>query len=99
MIPVKKLFIEKRLSKSLTVLPGNDSLTIDIPFVPEYIKLTFLDTDNKSVLDTLSYSLTFTGDPITPYQITITWSVSGNRPRRFKYTVAKLASFHDGVNK
>ena len=99
MTPTKQLFIEKRISDSLKILPGTGTITIDIPFIPEYIKVKFLDPDRKNVLDTLTYDLIYTGDPTIPYQITINWSVTSGRTRRFKYTVAKLASFHNGVNK
>ena len=99
MIEPKTLFIEKRVSDTVKVLPGSGSLTIDIPFIPEYIKVKFLDQNYKSPLDTITYDLIYTGNPIVPYQITVDWSVTSGRSRRFRYTVAKLASFHNGVNK
>ena len=43
MIEPKTLFIEKRVSESFKVLPGTGSVTVDIPFVPEYIKVKYLD--------------------------------------------------------
>jgi len=99
MIEPKTLFIEKKLSDSVKVKPGDGIITLDIPFVPEYIKVKFLDTCHKSIQDTLVWDIAFTGDPELPYQLTITWSITSGRERRFKYTVAKLASFHNGVNK
>lgn len=99
MLEPKTLFIEKRITDSVKVVPGAGTLTIDIPFVPEYIKVRYLDTCRKSVQDALTWDIAFTGDPELPYSLTITWSVTSGRERRFKYTVAKLASFHNGVNK
>ena len=66
MIEPKTLFIEKRVSDSLKVLPGSGSVTVDIPFVPEYIKVKYLDQHTKPALDTITYDLVFTGDP--PFQ-------------------------------
>lgn len=99
MIEPKKLFMEKKVSDSLKVKPGNGTLTVDIPFVPDYIKLKYLDSCSKATLDTLTYDIVFTGAPELPYQITITWAVTSGKSRRFKYTIAKLSSFHNGVNK
>jgi len=99
MIEPKTLFIEKKVSDSVKVNPGNGTLTVDIPFIPDYIKLKYLDSCSKATLDTLTYDLLFTGVPESPYQIVITWSVTSGKSRRFKYTVAKLSSFHNGVNK
>jgi hypothetical protein len=99
MIEPKTLFIEKKVSDSVKVKPGDGTLTLDIPFVPEYIKVKFLDTCHKSIQDTLTWEIAFTGVPELPYQLTITWSITSGRERRFKYTVAKLSSFHNGVNK
>ena len=99
MIEPKTLYIEKRVSESMTIAPGGGSLTIDVPFVPDYIKVRYLDTCRKNNLDTLSYDLVYTGDPVVPYQLTVTWVITSGRSRRFKYTVAKLSSFHNGVNK
>jgi len=99
MIEPKTLFIEKRVSASLKVMPGAGTVTVDIPFVPEYIKVKYLDTCTKPTPDTVSYELLFTGNPDSPYQFTIHWSVTSGKTRRLRYTVAKLASFHNGVNK
>jgi len=99
MIEPKTLFIEKRVSESFKVLPGTGSVTVDIPFVPEYIKVKYLDQHSKPVLDTITYDLVFTGDPLVPYQFTMSWSITSGKSRRLRYTVAKLASFHNGVNK
>lgn len=97
MIESKKLFIEKKVSKAVRVKPSTDSLTIDIPFIPDYIKVKYLDTCTKPVLDTISYDLTYTGDPVIPYTLTVSWSITSGKSRRFRYTVAKLSSFH-GAN-
>jgi len=93
---MSKLFIEKRLSDAVKVPPGVGSITVDIPFVPEYISLRFLDADHSEKLDTLTYDISYVGDPECLYQLDISWEVS--HTRRFRYTVAKLASFHaEGV--
>jgi len=97
MIEPKTLFIEKRVSDTVKVLPGGGSLTVDIPFIPEYIKVKFLDQNHKGALDTITYDLIYTGNPIIPYQLTVDWTSASTR--RFRYTIAKLASFHNGVNK
>ena len=99
MIEPKTLFIEKKVSDSVKVNPGTGTLTVDIPFIPDYIKVKYLDSCSKATLDTLTYDLLYTGAPELPYQITLTWSVTSGKSRRFKYTVAKLSSFHNGVNK
>ena len=99
MLEPKTLFIEKRVSDSVKLKPGADTMTIDIPFTPEYIKVRFLDTCHKSIQDALTWDIAFTGDPELPYQLTISWTITSGRERRIKYTVAKLASFHNGVNK
>jgi hypothetical protein len=97
MIEKKTHFIEKRVSDTLKVLAGSGSLVVDIPFVPEYIKVKFIDADHTRAHDDLRYDILYTGNVNMPYQATITWSVAAGRPRRIKYTFAKLASFHNGV--
>ena len=99
MIEKKTHFIEKRVSSTLKVLPGNGAVVIDIPFVPEYIKVKFLDADHTRAQDSIRYDLLYTGNPNIPYQLTVSWVVANGRPRRIRYTAAKLASFHNGVNK
>ena len=96
---MRKVFLDKKVIGTQKVLVGEGTLTVDIPFIPNYIKLRYLDRDINPSIDTLTYDLIYTGNPLIPYQIIIKWSVTGGRPRRFKYTVAKLASFHNGVNK
>lgn len=91
---MSKLFIEKRVSDALKVPPGVGSVTVDIPFVPEFIRVKFLDADHTQAMDTLSYDIAYIGDPECVYQVTIAWEVTSTR--RFRYTVAKLASFHPG---
>lgn len=96
---MKRLYMEKKVSDTMRVSPGGGSLLIDVPFVPDYLKVKYLDTCTKEIPDELRYDLTFTGNPAVPYQLMVTWSVTSGRPRAFRYTVAKLASFHNGVNK
>jgi len=91
---MSKLFIEKRVSDALKIPPGVGSVTVDIPFSPEFIRLKFLDADHTRALDILSYDIAYVGDPECVYQMTISWEVSSTR--RFRYTVAKLSSFHAG---
>jgi len=98
MMEPKTLFIEKRISDAVSVIPGVGILTVDVPFVPDYIKVRYLDTCRKSTLDELTYDLLFTGDPSSPYQLVMSWSVASGRRRRFKYIVAKLSSFHNGAH-
>lgn len=95
---MSRLYMEKRLSEAYKVNPGTDTVVVDIPFVPDFIRVKFLDTCTKAVQDTLSHDLTFTGDPQVPYQMTITWAVTSGKPRRFRYTVAKLATFPNGAD-
>lgn len=90
------LFMEKRVSNSLKVLPGSGTETVNLPFIPEYIKVKFLDVNLNKSIDTLTYDLLFTGNPALPYQLVINWSVTGGKSRRFKYIAAKLSSFHGG---
>jgi len=97
MIETKTHFIEKRVSSALKVLPGNGTVVVDIPFIPEYIKVKFIDADNTRAHDSIRYDLLYTGNPNMPYQLTVAWVVATGRPRRIRYTVAKLASFHNGV--
>ena len=98
-MPESRLYMEKRVSEAHKVNPGQGSVVVDIPFVPDFIRVKFLDTCTKATPDTLSHDLIFTGNPQVPYQMTINWSVTSGKPRRFRYTAAKLASFHNGVNK
>jgi len=91
-----KLFLEKRVSGALKVMPGTGTTVIDLPFVPEFIQVKFLDADHTRGVDSLDYDLVYIGDPLVKYQIAITWSVAGTKPRSFRYTVAKLASFRNG---
>lgn len=97
MIETKTHFIEKRVSNALKILPGTGSIVVDIPFVPEYIKVKFLDADHTRLHDDLRYDIIYTGNPNMPYQLTVTWNIAPGKPRRIRYTVAKLASFHNGV--
>lgn len=99
MIETKTRFIEKRISDAVKVMPGNGTIVVDIPFIPEYIKVKFLDADHTRTKDSISYDLAFTGNPLVPYQLTVNWVVASGRPRRLRYTAAKLSSFHNGVNK
>lgn len=101
MIEAKTHFIEQRVTSDLKILPGNGSVVVDVPFVPDYIKVKFLDTQlRQAQQDTVSYSLLFTGTATIPaYQLTVNWSVGNDQPRRIRYTAAKLSSFHNGVNK
>lgn len=88
---MSKLFIEKRVSDALKIPSGVGSITVDVPFVPEYIKVKFLDVGHTQIMDKLSYDIAYVGDIDCVYQLTISWEVAS--ARRFKYTVAKLASF------
>ena len=91
-----KLFLQKRVSGALRVLPGSGTTVMDIPFIPEFIRVEFLDADHTRGVDSLDYDLVYIGDPTVKYQIEITWKVAGTKPRSFRYTVAKLASFRNG---
>lgn len=97
MIKSKKIYIEKRVSKAIKVKPSTDNLTVDVPFVPDYIKVKYLDTCTKPILDTIAYDLIYTGDSLVPYQLKVSWAITSGKSRRFRYTVAKLNSF-DGVS-
>jgi hypothetical protein len=97
MIEPKTLFIEKRLSTTFKVLPGSGSVTIDVPFVPDYVRIKYMDVSHKAKLDTSSFDLVFTGNPLSPYLLIVYWSVTSGKARQLRYTVAKLASFHNGV--
>ena len=95
----KQFFIEKRVSSTAKFNPGSGTFTVDIPFVPDYIKVKFLDPAGKRELDNITWDLNFTGIPSMPYQLIVNWEVLSAKPRRLRYIVAKLASFHNGVNK
>jgi len=96
-MPESRLYIEKRISDTLKVNPGQGNISVDIPFVPDFFRVKFLDTCTKATQDVLLHDLTFVSKDL--YTMTISWSVTSGKPRRFRYTAAKLASFHNGVNK
>jgi hypothetical protein len=56
-----------------------------------------LDADHSRAQDSIRYDLLYTGNPEIPYQLTVSWVVAAGKPRRLRYTAAKLATFHNGV--
>lgn len=82
-----KYFYEKRKTETLKVISVG-TIVVDIPFVPDYIKVKFLDMEHKRETDTITWALVY----IAPdqYQLTINYNTHAD-PRRLRYLVAKLS--------
>jgi hypothetical protein len=86
-----RMYIKERLSDSWQAVAGAGSFVVPVPFVPDYVKIEFLDI-NHDTIDTTSYTLEYIGAPTETYRLTVNWNVVG-KPRVARYTVAKLSDF------
>ena len=81
-----KHFHSKRIAQIVKKQAGTDHFHVDIPFVPDYIRVDFHDIKHKPDVDTLQWDLVATSP--TTYQLTVTYDV--HEERDIRYVVAKL---------
>lgn len=83
-------FGSHNISNAVKVVPGIGTLTVDVPFVPDYIKVEFhgpaMSPKELPGTDDVYWNLT-TVTP-TSYQLTIGWSVYNTR--EIYYRVSRL---------
>ena len=81
---MSKYFGKHQLGGDIKANPGIDFITIDIPFVPDYIKVDFQGAHTND--DEIFWDLTKVD--ATSYQLDIAWSVYAEK--HLYYRVAKL---------
>lgn len=86
-------FTEQKLSNSWKENPGQGSMVVAVPFVPDFIKVEYLDTHHSATLATLNYALAYIGNPDEIYRLTVNWVIPSGKSRHLRYTVGKLSDF------
>ena len=81
---MSKYFGKQHLEGDIKAIPGIDMRTVDIPFVPDYIKVDFHGSHTAN--DEIYWNLTKVDE--TSYQLDIAWSVYDEK--HLYYRVAKL---------
>lgn len=74
---MSKYFKSKNISRSFKVLEGSGTIDIDVPFVPDYIKVGFSTPGHKDAPDTVAWDLV----SVTPtsYRLEIGYDVFSER--------------------
>lgn len=81
-----KVFKHKRVSARVKVLPGTGTFTVDVPFVPDYIRVDYSDIQHHAGADTIEWNLGL----VTSGQYTLTVAYACGEERMIHYVVAKL---------
>jgi hypothetical protein len=87
---MSKSFTKKRVEKSLKVIPGFNVITVNLNFIPELIKVGFIDQKhhNPNILpDSLSWDLVITG---STSQLVISYDVMETRRLRYVASIPKV---------
>lgn len=81
---MSKYFGKHHLEGDIKAIPGIDMVTVDIPFIPDYIKVDFHGAHTDT--DEIYWDLTKVD--ATSYQLSIAWSIYDEK--HLYYRVAKL---------
>lgn len=82
----KQHFTSKRISDITKVATGSGSYTVDVPFLPNFIEVTFHDIKHVATPDTVAW--TFAANVLgTGYVMTVTYTVTEPRDIRHVATV------------
>jgi hypothetical protein len=84
-VATKKYFTSKRVSGITKVNTGTNTYTVNIPFTPNFIEVTFVDQQHQPQTDTVTFALAVVP---TGYQLTVTYVC--HEPREIRHVVAHL---------